>query len=125
MTYGCANCWPESADSAWEACRRLDQQRELVDDPHFHVMVLVCPECEQAFLWVFMESIDWDDGDDPQFWSVVPIEGAERDALYRTATSERDLQGIAGGRRSLFKAAPKGMPSSIRWATGIVLVPHD
>ena len=125
MTYGCAKCWPESADSAWEACLRLNRQRELVDESHFHVMVLGCPECEQAFLWVFMESIDWDDGDDPQFWSVVPIDGEEREALYHATTSERDLQGIARGRRSLFRAAPKGAPQSNRWATGIVLVPHD
>jgi hypothetical protein len=125
QAHGCAKCWPESADSAWEARSCLDQQRELIDDSHFHVLVLSCPECGQAFLSVFMESIDWDDGDDPQFWSVVPIEGAERDGLYRAIISERDLQGFARGRRSLFRAAPKGRPYSNGWATGIVLLPHD
>jgi len=124
-SFGCVNCWPDSADSAWEARSGLDQQRELVDESHFHVLVLSCPECGQAFLSVFMESIDWDDGDDPQFWSVVPIEEAERDSLFRAAASERDLRGIAHGRRSLFRSAPKGEPQSNTWATGVVLVPHD
>ena len=56
---GCERCWPSEADAAWEARRKLACAVELVDESHFHVMILACPSCEQRFLSVFTETIDW------------------------------------------------------------------
>lgn len=123
--YGCLKCWPESADLAWDARQRLKSEADLVDESHFHLLILRCPDCSQAFLSVFMESIDWKDGDDPQFWSIVPITGPELKSLSKTSPTEGDLAGLASGRRSLFRAAPKGDSRVNRWASGVVLVPHD
>ena len=123
--FGCLKCWPESPDSAWHAKQHLKSEVDLVDESHFHLLILRCPACSQAFLSVFMESIDWQGGDDPQFWSIVPITGVELENLLKTPPTERELTAFASGRRSLFRSAPKGDSRVSRWASGIVLVPHD
>ena len=40
-------------------------------------MVLQCRRCDQRFLSVFTETIDWQDGEDPQQWAVLPITNEE------------------------------------------------
>ena len=64
--FGCERCWPPIADAAWEARGGLTHVAELIDDSHFHVMILACPCCTQRFVSIFTETIDWEDGDDPQ-----------------------------------------------------------
>jgi hypothetical protein len=122
--YGCATCWPESADLAWEARQRVKFETNLVDESHFSMSILRCPECRQAFLSVFMESIDWADGDDPQYLSVMPLEDLELKHLTSTPVSMHDLKSMAPDRRSLFRASPKGVVQSNSWASGIVFVFH-
>ena len=85
--FGCATCWPDSSDAAWEAARKIDCRHDLVDDSHFHVMILTCGSCGQAFLWVFTELIDWSAGDDSQAWVRIPL----------TAEEERNLVGLPAG----------------------------
>ena len=38
-------------------------------------MILGCARCSQGFVSVFTKTIDWEDGDDPQFWTLLPIVG--------------------------------------------------
>ncbi len=75
--FGCGRCCPPSADAAWEARRSLTHVVKLIDDLHFHVMILACPGCNQRFLSVFTEMVDWAEGDDSQYWTLLPITGAE------------------------------------------------
>jgi hypothetical protein len=75
-------------------------------------------------LSVFMESIDWVDGDDPQYWSVMPVDSAELGRLTSEPIAPRAFAALAPDRRSLFRASPKGEPQSNRWASGVVLVSH-
>ena len=65
---GCKRCWPSSADAAWKARDGLKLSAELIDESHFHVMILACPQCGQQFISVFTEMIDWINGDDAQYW---------------------------------------------------------
>jgi hypothetical protein len=53
--FGCASCWPPTAADAWEARSTLTHVAELIDESHFHVMILACPRCSQNFVSVFTE----------------------------------------------------------------------
>ena len=125
--FGCERCWPPAADAAWEKRSALTHVTELIDESHFHVMILACPRCTQRFVSVFTETVDWEDGDDPQHWTLLPITGAEDADLIqqRDASIETTLHGLGAGRRCLQLDHPKGAAQRIFWATGIFVGRHD
>jgi hypothetical protein len=125
--FGCKRCWPPIADAAWEAREGFTQGLELIDDSHFHVMILVCPSCSQRFVSIFTESIDWEDGDDPQYWTLLPITETEADELisHQDSLTEAQLNALGAGRRSLQRDHPKAAEPTIYWGTGILVGPHD
>jgi hypothetical protein len=120
LTFGCRVCWPENADSAWAARGSWIVERWLADDSHFRVVVLGCAICSQRFVSAFMETVDWDDGEDPMYWSIIPVSNSEAQDLTRD-----NFHQFGSGRRSLFRAFPKGESIETRWATGVVMMPHD
>lgn len=125
--FGCKSCWPLDAETAWEARTRLAHYVELIDESHFHVMILGCPHCAQRFVSVFTEIIDWKDGDDPQYWTLLPVTAEEADNLVRQRESlaESDLDALGPGRRSLSFDSPKGFARNVYWSTGIQVGMHD
>ena len=124
---GCTRCWPSAADAAWQARSTLTHVSELIDESHFHVMILACPSCTQRFVSVFTETIDWTDGDDPQYWTVLPITTAEAAELVQQGDSlnEPMLEALGPGRPSLRRDYPKGGTRHIYWSTGISVGFHD
>jgi hypothetical protein len=124
---GCERCWPSSAEAAWEARSALTQVAELIDESHFHVMILACPGCTQRFLSVFTETVDWVDGDDPQYWTLLPITETEATDLdqQRSSLNETKLDALGPGRRCLRLDHPKAAPRRIFWGTGISVGLHD
>ena len=126
--HGCERCWPEAADAAWGARARLTHAEVLIDESHYRVTLLACPACGQRFLSVFTETVDWADSEDPQYWTLLPLEDAEAADLIRrgAATSEADLGALGAGRRSLMRDFPKGVPEpTVYWATGVRIGRHD
>ena len=125
--FGCEHCWPEAADAAWEARGTFSHVGELIDESHFHVMILQCPRCFQRFLSVFTEIIDWEEGDDPQDWTLLPLTEAEAtDVLQqRESLTESMLQALGSGRRCLRRAHPKGRAQDIFWGRGVWVGMHD
>jgi hypothetical protein len=125
--FGCGRCWPLTANAAWDAREGLTHVAELIDESHFHVMILACPFCAQRFVSIFTESIDWQDGDDPQYWTLLPITATEAADLLRRQNSltETQLNALGRGRRSLQRDYPKATEPSIYWGTGISIDPHD
>lgn len=125
--FGCHKCWPSSAEAANAARRELIHEADLIDESHFHVMIRSCSSCSQRFISIFTEMIDWSDGDDPQYWTLMPITEAEGDALMRRgeAVTESDLNSLGSERRSLMHDYPKGKPARTSWGTGIFVGPHD
>ena len=125
--FGCDRCWPTAADAAWAARGALTQVAELIDESHFHVMLLACPGCTQRFVSVFTETIDWEDGDDPQSWTLLPITGTEAAELVqqRESLPETMLHALGPGRRALRLDQPKASAPRIFWSTGISIGPHD
>ena len=125
--FGCEQCWPPAADAAWEGRRALTRLADLIDESHFRVMVLACSLCTQRFVSVFTENIDWADGDDPQYWTLLPITGAEAADLVqqKAALNEANLNMLGRGRRSLRRNYPKGAEKRIYWGRGIHVGMHD
>jgi hypothetical protein len=113
-TFGCQHCWPSDPDAAWKARRLLEKEVDLIDESHFHVMILVCRACAQRFISVFTEMIDWEKGDDAQSWSLFPITDEERVRLSG-APSEAELEQLAPGRRCLEHDHPTAARARTSW----------
>ena len=126
-SFGCERCWPGSAEEAWERRRALTCEIELIDESHFGVMLLACPACSQRFVSVFSETIDWTDGEDPQYWAVIPITLAEADSLsqQKGSVTETQLDELGPGRRCLRRNYPKGEAPSCLWSSGMFVHWHD
>ena len=125
--FGCEHCWPARADAAWKARGGLRRVEELIDESHFHVMILACGHCGQRFVSVFTETIDWADGDDPQYWQLLPITEAEAAGLIRERESlgEDKLDALGPERRCLRRDYPEAAAPRVFWCTGISAGLHD
>ena len=125
--FGCDLCWPADARAAWGARDGLSRLKELIDESHFIVALLACPRCAQRYVSVFTELIDWGDGNDPQYWILLPITEAEAGGLIEQGSSlkETSLNALGRGRRSLQRDHPKAGPPRVFWGSGVFVGPHD
>ena len=125
--FGCEHCWPAAAEAAWLARGALKEINTLFDESHFHVMILECPRCTQHFVSIFSETIDWAEGDDPQYWQLLPITETEAVNLLEQGNSltETTLETLGPGRRSLHRDYPSGAAPHVFWSTGISIGFHD
>lgn len=125
--FGCERCWPATADAAQAARFTLVRDADLIDESHFHVMTLACPNCAQRFVSVFTETIDWQDGEDPQYWTLMPITASEALDLAREGASltEATLTTLGRDRKCLQHDHPKGADARSSWGLGIDVGPHD
>jgi hypothetical protein len=117
---GCEQCWPADPDAVWAARRTRERRTRLVHSSHYIVSILICDSCRQQFVSKFSESIDWIDGDDPQYWTLMPVSAAEADELIRNpvVAVEAQIHELFQGRRSLKHDAPKGEPRRSYWSIG-------
>lgn len=120
-TFGGLYCWPATPETAWEARRTLDRETDLIDESHFRVMLLVCGRCTQRFISVFTETIDWVDGEDPQYSKLLPITDAEAAELIQRQDSvtETQLNALGPERQSLLRDHPKDAAPHISWGVGM------
>ena len=125
--FGCDVCWPANARSAWVARNDLTRVKELIDESHFIVAILACGRCDQQYVSMFTEMIDWNDGDDPQSWTLMPVTRPEAEHLMQqeTAVNAMTLNALGRGRRSLLRDHPKGKTPRVFWGSGLVVGPHD
>ncbi len=128
-SFGCSACWPPSAEGAWKARQDLlEHEEDIVNESHYHVMILKCPTCAQRFISIFSEQIDWVAGEDPQYWTVMPLTPEETADLVRRGSSlpESDLMNLAPARRSLQRDFSAGAHKpSVFWSMGIWFPWHD
>jgi hypothetical protein len=119
--FGCARCWPPSAEGAWAARTHLSVAATTLDGFHAGVDILACPDCDQEFVSVFSELVDWVDGDDSQFWTQMPVTPAEAAGIVRRgeAIAAEDLAAVGSGRRSLRLEHARGEERRVFWATGV------
>jgi hypothetical protein len=125
--FGCEHCWPATPDAAWEARRALAREADLIDESHFHVMILACSSCTQRYVSVFTETIDWADGEDPQYWMLLPITDAEAAELVqrRGSVTEAQLNALGPERRCLRRDHPKAAAPRTSWGIGLWVGPHN
>lgn len=90
-------------------------------------MLLACAHCRQRFLSVFCETIDWADGEDPQYWTLTPLTEEETEALAARGgeIAETDIAALGGERRTLCRDFPKAEPIRTYWTRGMSIRPHD
>ena len=116
-----------SADAAQEARRTLTREAVLLEESHFNAMIRACPGCSQRFVSVFTETIDWEDGDDPQYGTLLPVTTAEAVALVQQGSdlTEATLNALGSGRKCLRYDHPKGEEPRSFWGMGISVRHHD
>jgi hypothetical protein len=128
MQVGCDHCYACAPEQAWEHRQEHRVLARLVDESHFSITVLACAHCDQRFVSVFAEEIDWANGDDPQRWLMVPITAEEAASLVAAGKTvgESAIEQLAAGRRYLDAEFPKGAPRRIGWLEGgFFIPPHD
>jgi hypothetical protein len=124
--FGCAHCFGEDPQAALAHSRTgMDLVARLVDGTHFGVSLRRCQQCQQIFVSIFTEFIDWSGGNDDQYADLVPITPQEAQTVQ--AQGERvdlELLGQLGsGRRRLATSWPRWARSkAINWESGIFLV---
>ena len=125
--FGCERCWPTTADDAWQARNSLVTEHDLIDESYFHVMIQFCRDCSQRFVSVFTETVDWVDGDDPQYWTVLPITTEEAVQLVERGASltEGEVHTLGSSRHCLQRDYPKGEAARSYWRLGVSVGRHD
>jgi hypothetical protein len=125
---GCRRCIATGAAEAWDRTRDLVIGTDIVAESHFRISVRGCPYCAQNYVWVFCETIDWADGDDPQEWLLVPVTAVEAQRFI--------VAGEPGAAEVLGNLVPRhylrrrfgrqdDVPTA-QWVTGaVILPPHD
>ena len=123
----CIQCAGAEAAAMWEAWPRFAHVADVVEESHFSIRIKACGACGQRWVSVFTETIDWVDGDDPQYWSLLPVTEREAEELVALgeAAEERIVE-LGRDRRYLQADHPKGKEKRILWAQGGLLIgPHD
>jgi hypothetical protein len=124
--FGCHACLPFDAAAAYDAFTTFTIHKRLVDQSHFMINIRCCCQCKQNFICIFTETIDWVDGEDPQYRTIMPITVEEASHLAHAGiTLERTLAVFAPNRVSLSHDFPKGASASSHWSKGIYIRMHD
>jgi hypothetical protein len=124
--YGCTRCFGDDAGAAFDAMIAT-RVRSLVQESHHGVQITACT-CGQRFVMVFTERIDWEGGEDPQDWLMLPIDEAEASRL--SACEEAELPGVLAelgrARRFLVRTFPSHESIRAWWSMGgFAIGPHD
>jgi hypothetical protein len=56
------------------------------DTSHFSRCLLRCTRCGQRYFYQFYETIDWEDGDDPQYSTYIPVDANEEVEILKKAS---------------------------------------
>ena len=124
--YGCEKCWSSDASEAWSAVTSIPIQTYLIDESHYIVSIRVCPACSQHYLQVTTETVDWQDGEDPIYRTIIPIDDAERTELTSNKRLDANvIESVGVGRESLKFDWPKNQKPSTYWDTGVRVGVHD
>src|SRR3989339_830575 len=51
----------------------LTQVKRYLDEDHLIRSLRKCQECRQFYYYEFLEEIDWENGNDPQYRTYIPI----------------------------------------------------
>lgn len=122
--FGCAHCIPDPPKTRSEL--PLKTVAALIDEPHFIVSIRRCTQCQQHFVSVFCERIDWAEGKDPQVSTLMPLTPEEAQTAMKAGETVdlRALEQLAYARRFL-RDAWLGDGRSTEYLCGMLIGPHD
>jgi hypothetical protein len=122
--FGCEACYGASAEAFWDRYPGFESIAYLIDDPHDIVRIVSCPSCAQRYVCVTTEFVDWQDGEDPIYRSIVPltVDESERMRAQGANVDLRWIESLGSGRRHLCTSWPKGKDQSVYWSEGIVRI---
>ena len=69
--------WNKPDLSSEDLIQDLVIEEIYTDDSHLMRKLLKCKECGQLYFYEFYEEIDWQEGNDPQYRTWIPVEDAE------------------------------------------------
>jgi hypothetical protein len=122
---GCSACFVGAPAEVWARIGTLTVEETLVEESHFSVRSLRCGGCGQLYAKTFCERIDWQGGNDPQQWVVIPVSADEWEALRLGRWEDRALA-VLTARECLEAMFPSQGPDEIRWCgLPLSLMPHD
>jgi hypothetical protein len=122
--FGCERCYRnDDASAVWDNYTRsndrgLVEVRTIEEDSHFSIRIQKCAACNQFFVWVFNEIVDWNNGDDSADISVLPIFPVED---VRAVDMEY-LHSLGESRRWLHHSYGGGYKSTTLWRSGRLAV---
>jgi hypothetical protein len=91
---------------------RFERLETVVDESHWWRYLLKCRECGQLYFYEFYETIDWEDGEDPQYSTYIPVETAAEIETLKTTSPFSLLQFSPRLQRDF----PKGAKApTVRW----------
>ena len=91
----------------------LESIETYEDDSHDRRCLLKCRECGQLYFYKFLEFVDYQDGEDPQYRTYIPVASAN-DAAMLSRMLELD---IAQYTPAIHSDWPKGQDRpNIYWA---------
>ena len=63
--------------------------KTFTDESHLFRYLLKCRKCGQLFFYEFYEVIDWENGNDPQYTTYIPVETEDEiEALKKSSIFE-------------------------------------
>jgi len=83
--------WQKEDISKDEIFDSLEEIKTYTKDSHFSRRLMKCKDCGQLYLREFYEEIDWVDGEDPQYWTHVPVND-EDDAKLVNGANRFEIQ---------------------------------
>jgi hypothetical protein len=84
---------------------RFELLDTYVDESHLFRDLLKCEECGQLYCFEFYEEIDWEDGNDPQYSTYIPVETGAEIQILRKASPLKLLEHLPQLRRDFPKDA--------------------
>ena len=123
--YECSGCGALEAELARAATSAFEHVRRLIGVAHLTISVRRCLSCHGLWLTTFTERVDWSLGDDPQYWTHIPISSPEAGELNGGNAIAR-ATALGTTRRFLVCSLPSRGPQRIEWSrTAAVVGPHD
>ncbi len=90
---------------------RFETVESFTEESHLKRALLKCRECGQLYFYEFYERVDWDDGDDAQYSTYVPLPEPGEAARMKELTIFELLKYSP----RLQWDHPTGKPSTVSW----------
>ncbi|MBU1033186.1 hypothetical protein KJ937_04645 [Patescibacteria group bacterium] len=103
--------WKDANITMGEVINSLECIKTYVKDSHFSRKLMKCTDCGQLYVKEFYETVDWEDGEDPQYHTFVPVIN-EKDA---EEVNKANINEIHAFSPRLNIDWPKGKEQTMYW----------